>query len=352
MKIQREAFGKLQDGREVDLYTITNKDGSELQITNYGAAIVSLKVPDRNGKMESVVLGFDSLRHYEKFRHFYGAIVGRYANRLNKGIFSLNGTEYQLAANDGDNHLHGGIMGFDRVVWETGNIFNANSNTIKLSYLSKDMEEGYPGNLSVTVTYTFSEDHELTISYEIKTDKPTIKNVSNHAYFNLSGNLKENILGHELMLNADYFLPVKPGLIPTGEIRDVRGTPMDFLQPHKIGERINENYNQLEFGLGYDHNWILKDDSSSLDYAGYVYEPLSGRRMDVYTTEPGIQFYSGNFMDGTYTSAQGIAHDYRYAMCLETQHYPDSPNHPEFPSTVLNPGAVYNSKTVYKFSVK
>jgi aldose 1-epimerase len=297
-------------------------------------------------------LGFKNLKEYETIRHFYGAIVGRWGNRIDKGKFKLNGKEYILATNDGENHLHGGLLGFDRQLWDYEELTYEDKPAIKFSYLSKDGEEGYPGNLNVSVVYTFSEDKELGIHYEISTDQPTIKNVTNHSYFNLSGNVKTDILNHELYLNADHYLPVVKGLIPTGEIAPVAGTPMDFTTPHKIGERINEDNEQLKFGLGYDHCWVLNKNNNGMNYAGYVYDRASGRKMDIYTTEPAIQFYSGNFMDGSDIGHENLPYKYRYGMCLETQHYPDSPNHENFPSTVLNPGENYESTTVYKFSVE
>ncbi|MFC2084745.1 aldose epimerase family protein [Bacteroidota bacterium] len=352
MKIKKSSFGKLDDGSEIYLYTMTNKDNSEVQITNYGAAVVAVKVPDKKGIIEDVVLGFEKLEDYVKIRGFYGAIVGRYGNRIGKGKFTLEGKEYFLSVNDGENHLHGGIKGFDRVTWRVES-FSADKNAkLRLSYLSADGEEGYPGNLKVEVVYTFTSNNELKIEYKIKTDKATVINITNHAYFNLSGNLKENILNHELMLNADYFIPVDNGLIPAGEIKSVKNTPMDFTKSHSIGDRINEENEQLKYGLGYDHNWIVKDEGKDLKLAGTLYEPKSGRFMEIYTTEPGIQFYSGNFMDGSHSGHNGIVYNYRYAMCLETQHYPDSPNHNNFPSTVLKPGEIYESTTIYKFSSK
>ena len=352
MEIKKEIYGTLQDGREVYLFTLKTTDGSELRLMNYGATVLSLRVPDRNGKMENVILGFKDLKDYENIRHFYGAIVGRWGNRINKGRFSLNGKEYILATNDGENHLHGGIMGFDRVLWDYEELVYHDLPAVKFSYLSKDGEEGYPGNLKVSVIYTYSEKHELGIYYEMSTDKPTVKNVTNHAYFNLSGYVKSDILNHELVLHADYFLPVVAGLIPTGELRPVKGTPMDFTSPHKIGERINVNDEQIKYGLGYDQCWVINMNESGINNAGYVYDHASGRRMDIFTTEPAIQFYSGNFMDGSDIGQEGLPYRHRSAMCLETQHYPDSPNQNEFPSTVLNPGEVYKSTTIYKFSIK
>jgi len=352
MEIKKEVYGILQDGREVYLFTLKISDGSELKLTNFGATVVSLKVPDRKGKMENVILGFKDLKDYENIRHFYGAIVGRWGNRIDKGKFTLNGQEYTLATNDGENHLHGGIIGFDRILWDYEELVYKDLPAVKFSYLSKDGEEGYPGNLKLSVIYTYSEQNELGIYYEMTTDQSTVKNVTNHSYFNLSGDVKDDILNHDLVLNADNFLPVVAGLIPTGEIKSVKGTPMDFTYPHKIGERINQDDEQLKYGLGYDHCWVINVSDDGLNNAGYIYDSTSGRRMDIYTTEPAIQFYSGNFMDGSDIGHEGLPYNYRFAMCLETQHYPDSPNQKDFPTTVLNPGEVYKSTTIYKFSVE
>jgi len=352
MTIKKETYGTLQDGREVHLFTLETSDGSELRLTNFGATVLSLKVPDRNGKMENVILGFKDLKDYENIRHFYGAIVGRWGNRIAKGKFTLNGKEYTLATNNGENHLHGGIMGFDRVLWDYEELSYNDLPAVKFSYLSKDGEEGFPGNFKVSVIYTYSEEKKLGIYYEMTTDQATVKNITNHAYFNLSGDVKDDILSHDLVLNADHFLPVDEGWIPFGEIRPVNGTPMDFTSPHKIGERINDYDKQLKNGMGYDHCWVLNKSESGMNNAGYIYDNSSGRRMDIYTTEPAIQFYSGNFMDGADIGHVGLPYNYRSAMCLETQHYPDSPNQEDFPTTVLNPGEVYKSTTIYKFSVK
>ena len=352
MTEQKEIFGELKDGRSAHLFTLRLEDGSSIKLTDFGAAIVSLQVPDRKGNLEHVVLGFRTLQEYESIRHFYGAIVGRWGNRIAKGEFTLDGVSYHLAVNDGENHLHGGLNGFDRVLWNSEEITLKGQPAIRFSYLSKDGEEGYPGNFSVSVIYTFSTEKEVGIYYEMSSDKATIKNVTNHAYFNLSGNVKKDILTHQLMLNADHFLPVKKGLIPTGEVQNVRETAFDFTKPRLIGERINNNEQQLVYGLGYDHCWVLNQTDSDLNYAGYLYDPESGRRMDIYTTEPGIQFYSGNFMDGTDIGHNGVPYTYRSAVCLETQHFPDSPNQADFPSAVLRPGEIYKSRTVYKFSVQ
>ena len=352
MEIKKEVYGTLQDGREVYLFTLKISDGSELKLTNFGATVVSLKVPDRKGKIENVILGFKDFKDYENIRHFYGAIVGRWGNRIDKGKFTLNGQEYTLATNDGENHLHGGIMGFDRMLWAYEETVYKDIPAVKFSYLSKDGEEGYPGNLKLSVIYTYSEQNELGIYYKMTTDQLTVKNITNHSYFNLSGDVKDDILKHDLVLNADKFLPVVAGLIPTGELKSVKGTPMDFTSPHKIGERINEDDEQLKYGLGYDHCWVINESKEGMNNAGYIYDSVSGRRMDIYTTEPAIQFYSGNFMDGSDIGHEGLPYNYRSAMCLETQHYPDSPNQESFPTTVLIPGEVYKSTTIYKFSVK
>lgn len=353
MDIVKSSFGKLKNGSEIFIFTLTHPDGSEVKITNFGAAIVSVKVPDNKGVIEDVVLGFDTIEDYENIRGFYGAIVGRYGNRIAKGKFTLEGVEYTLAINDGENHLHGGIMGFDRVPWTIATFStDENSAGVRFSYLSKDGEEGYPGNMRTEVTYSFTLEHEVVIDYQITTDKATVKNVTNHSYFNLSGNLKSDILNHKLMLNAEKYTPVVKGLIPTGDYSSVEDTPMDFRKSFPIGARINEDNEQLKFGFGYDHNWILNGPEGEMKLAALVYEPVSGRLMQVFTTEPGIQFYSGNFMDGSHAGHSGRIYNYRYAMCLETQHFPDSPNHNNFPSTELRAGEKYTSKTIYKFSVK
>jgi aldose 1-epimerase len=351
MLIEKKIFGKLNDGTQIDIYTIRHVDGSEIQIMNYGAAIVSLKVPDKEGRVEEVVLGFDNLKDYENIRNFYGAIVGRSGNRIAKGKFSLNGIEYKLAINDGENHLHGGIKGFDRVVWDAKEINDELNPGVKLSYVSSDGEEGYPGKLLVDVTYTFSSDYVLGIDYNITCDKTTIKNITNHSYFNLSGNVKESILDHSIIFNSEKFLPSIKGLIPTGEFRNVKGTPMDFTLPHRIGERINEEDEQLKIGAGYDHAWVLKKATDSLDFAGSLYDPKSCRLMEIFTTEPGIGFYSGNFLDGSHSGHNGVIYKFRDGLCLQTQHFPDTPNHNNFPSTKLEPGETYQSKTIYKFSI-
>lgn len=352
MEIKKKSFGHVSE-TEIILFTIKHDDGTIAKFTNYGATLVALKIPDKNKKIDNVVLGFDQFEQYKEIRAFYGATVGRYANRIDNGNFVLNGKEFQLNSNEGNNHLHGGINGFDRVIWDY-EIIEDSIPSIKFSYLSEDGEENYPGNFNISVTYSFTPKHELIIQYEMSTDQPTIKNVSNHSYFNLSGNVKNSILNHYLQLNSEEFLPIDDELIPTGELRKVEDTPMDFRKPIKIGARINLDNTQLKYGGGYDHCWVLnqKTFKDDLIFAGELFDSVSGRVMEIYTTEPAIQFYSGNFMDGTHKGREGIPYKYRHAVCLETQHYPDSPNHENFPSTILNPGDKYISKTVYKFFIK
>ncbi|HUT28741.1 MAG TPA: aldose epimerase family protein [Sedimentisphaerales bacterium] len=352
MDVKKEIFGNMPDGRQVDLYTLTNAYGVRARIMTYGAIVVSLEVPDRNGKMGDVVLGFDTLEEYLKGHPYFGAIVGRYGNRIGKGRFTLNGVEYKLATNNGENHLHGGIKGFDKVVWDAEPVKQADAVGVKLSYLSKDGEEGYPGNLTCIVGYTLNNSDEFNIWYEALTDKPTPVNLTHHSYFNLAGAGSGDILGHELMLKADRFTPVDAGLIPTGAKASVKGTPMDFLKPTAIGARINQDDEQLKFGLGYDHNFVLNKTDASLTLAAQVYEPTTGRVMDVHTTEPGIQFYSGNFLDGSNVGKGGKVYEHRTGFCLETQHFPDSPNKPQFPSVILNPGEKYTHVTLHKFYTK
>jgi aldose 1-epimerase len=351
MDIDVQDFGETPDGQEVRLYTLTNANGLTAQITNYGAIVTSLEVPDEKGDMDDVVLGYDNLQDYIEETPYFGAIVGRYGNRIGKGRFTLDGVTYTLATNDNENHLHGGLKGFDKVVWKDTPVWRADAIGVRLSYLSEDGEEGYPGNLKATVIYLLTNDNGLRIEYEATTDKATPVNLTHHGYFNLTGG-ERDILGHELMLNADQFTPVDEGLIPTGELRNVEGTPMDFTRPTPIGERIDGDYEQLRFGGGYDHNWVLNKDNGGLTLAARVHEPTTGRVMEVYTTEPGVQFYAGNFLDGTITGKDGIVYKHRWGFCLETQHFPDSPNEPDFPSTILRPGQKYESTTVYRFLTK
>jgi aldose 1-epimerase len=347
----RSIYGRLEDGTEVALYTLTNTLGTTMTVTNYGGIIVSLKTADRTGIFEDIVLGYDSLSSYIKSNPYFGAIIGRYGNRIAKGKFKLDDQTYNLAVNDGENHLHGGIKGFDKIVWTADNYITPDGAVVKLTYTSKDLEEGYPGNLEAEVVYILTNDNELKIDYKATTDKKTIVNLTNHSYFNLTGNTKRDILDHSLTLAASKFLPVDKTLIPTGEMKDVKGTPFDFTSEFVIGERINDNDQQLKLGGGYDHCWVV-DNTDNLMPIATVYDSGSGRFMEVYTTEPGVQFYSGNFLNGSITGKFNTKYTKRFGLCLETQHFPDSPNKPSFPSTVLNPGEVYTSQTIYKFSVK
>jgi len=346
VNIQKEIFGKTSDGKEVELFTLNNENGVELKIMTYGATIVSLKVPDKNGQLGDIILGYDNLKDYIDNSPYFGATVGRYANRIRRGQFTLNGVKYQLSINDGKNHLHGGIKGFDKVIWDAQPVKKDTTVGLKLTYHSKDGEQGYPGNLIASITYTLTNNNKLKMNYEATTDKPTIVNLSNHSYFNLAGQGKSDVLDHKIMMAADSFTPVDDELIPTGEIRDVKGTPMDFTSPMAIGTRINEVMG------GYDHNFVLNNKDGSLALAVRVYEPTSGRVMEIYTKQPGIQFYSGNFLDGTIIGKEGKIYKKHYAFCLEPQHFPDSPNHYNFPSVVLNPGEKYSQYSVYIFSAK
>jgi aldose 1-epimerase len=350
--VKKESFGKV-DGRAVDLYTLTSTHGMEARITNYGGILVSLRVPDRAGHLDDVVLGFDDVGGYLKAPStYFGALVGRYGNRIARGRFTLDGVEYKLAVNNGANHLHGGIKGFDKVIWTAKPLETRIGPALELTYLSRDGEEGYPGNLSVTVVYTLTINDELKIDYSATTDKNTVVNLTHHSYFNLAGQGNGDILKHQLTMNANRFTPVDEGLIPTGELRSVKGTPFDFTKQTAIGARINETDEQLKFGTGYDHNLVLKGPTGQLRQAAKVYEPTTGRVMEVWTTEPGLQFYSGNFLDGTLTGKGGKVYNQRYGFCLETQHFPDSPNKPNFPSTVLKKGGRYMTTTIYRFSVQ
>lgn len=350
--MEKGIFGKTPDGQEVEIVHLKNKSGMQAGIMTYGATLVSLTVPDRHGVMSDIVLGFDSLFNYVKESPYFGSTVGRYGNRIGKGLFELNGAKYTLAVNNGANHLHGGLKGFDKVVWTVDQKESVEGKSLVLRYVSKGGEEGYPGTLTVKVVYSLTDENELRIDYEATTDKPTIVNLTHHSYFNLSGAGNGDILGHELFIDADRFTPVDEGLIPTGELRSVRGTPMDFTKPEVIGARINAPYEQLKKGGGYDHNWVLNKVAGTFGLAARAYEKTSGRVMEVLTTEPGIQFYSGNFLDGTLTGKGGKKYGHRFGFCLETQHFPDSPNKPQFPSTALNPGSVYKTSTIYRFSAK
>jgi aldose 1-epimerase len=367
MSVTKEPFGHLPDGSAVEIFTLTNDGGLKARLMTYGAILVSFEVPGRDGRPGDVVLGYGTLDGYVKNNPYFGAIVGRYGNRIAKGLFTLDGVPYKLAANNGENHLHGGVKGFDKVVWAAEPVKEAGAVGVKFTYLSKDGEEGYPGNLACAVTYKLtnvkgralaaevdlrakpgapSADNELTISYEATTDKATPVNLTHHSYWNLAGQGNGDILRHELGLNADRYTPVDKGLIPTGEIVPVKGTPMDFTTPMAIGARIA----QVEGG--YDHNYVLNRIGEGLFPAARLHDPQSGRTMEISTTEPGIQFYSGNFLDGTITGKSGKVYQKHCGLCLETQHFPDSPNKPNFPSTILKPGNVYKSLTIHKFSAR
>lgn len=343
MSIKKEFFGETTDGEKVDLYTLTNRNNMVVKITNYGAIVTSIVVPDKKGEMADVVLGFDTLAGYLAEHPYFGAVVGRYGNRIAKSMFTLDGTTYKLAANNGSHHLHGGIKGFDKVVWSAEEIEKENEPGIKLSYLSKDGEEGYPGNLSVTVIYSLTDENELKINYTAETDKATPVNLTHHSYFNLEGAGSGDTLGHLLTIHADRYTVVDEELIPTGEIKTIENTPLDFRKPAGIGSRIKDVKG------GYDHNYILNNNEGAMRPAASVTAPASGRVMDVLTTEPAIQFYSGNFLDGSNKGKKGCVYHKHYGFCLETQHYPDSPNHPSFPSTILKPGERYRHYTIYKF---
>ena len=350
--ITKASFGKTADGQSVDIYTLTNQRGMQVRITNYGGIVVSLTAPDRNRKFADVALGYNDLASYEKppFPYF-GAIIGRYGNRIAKGRFTLNGVEYKLAANNGENHLHGGIKGFDKMVWTVRQVRTTPAGpALFLTYVSKDGEEGYPGNLTVNVVYTLTHKNELKIDYVASTDKDTVTNLTHHSYFNLAGEGNGDILGHSLLLKANTFVATNDQAIPTGELRNVANTPFDFRTANTIGARINqETDEQIKFGKGYDHTWVINGRAGSLRQAAVVYEPTSGRVMEVWTTEPGVQFYTGNYLDGTITGKSGKPYPRRSGFCLETQHYPDSPNQPGFPTTTLKKGATYRSTTIYRF---
>jgi aldose 1-epimerase len=348
-----QSFGKTSDGHEVSLYTLKNRSGMEAKITNYGGIITSIKVKDRHGKFGDVVLGFENLDGYlsKTNKSYFGAIIGRYANRIAHGTFVLDGHQYHIPTNDGPNSLHGGLRGFDKRVWDAKDVSTARASELELHYLSRDGEEGFPGNLSVTVRYSLGDENDLHIDYYATTDKDTVLNLTNHSYFNLTGPGSGEILNHKLTLQADQFTPIDKTLIPTGAIQSVAGTPLDFRKPTAIGSRINQDDPQLKFGKGYDHSFVLNHSGHELSLAAKVEEPQSGRVLEVLTTQPGIQFYSGNFLDGSVHGIGG-AYKFRSALCLETQHFPDSPNHPNFPSVVLRPGEQFHQTTVFRFSTE
>lgn len=353
--IQVHPFGVISSGQTTDLYVLTNNRGMVVAITNFGATVVSIKVPDRTGHVDDILLGYDAAKGYEAGDAHFGGTIGRYGNRIAHGSFTLDGHVYTLPKNNGENTLHGGIHGFDKKIWAAKEVDSKDGAAVRFTYVSPDGEEGFPGTLTTTVTFTLYKDKdELRIDYTASTDKPTVVNLTNHSYFNLSGQGSGDILATRLQLNASRFTPVDASMIPTGELRAVKGTPFDFTKPVAIGERINADGEQIKFGRGYDHNWVLdaKAGSATPELAAIAHDPKSGRVLEVLTTEPGVQFYTGNFLDGSEHGKGGIAYQQRTAFCLETQHFPDSPNHPSFPTTTLLPGKTFHSTTIFRFSVK
>lgn len=350
--ISRAAFGHTPDGTPVEIFTLRNRSGMEACITNYGGIVTSLKTADSAGKFADVVLGFDRLENYLAGHPYFGALIGRYGNRIARGQFSLDGRIYQLAVNNGDNALHGGLKGFDKVVWRVTAVdVSQNEPKLTLTYLSPDGEENFPGNLTVSATYRLTDDNALRLDLEATTDKPTICNLTHHSYFNLAG--RGDVLGHIVHINADKFTPVDSGMIPTGELRSVKNSPFDFLKPVPIGQRIQDMTDeQIKFANGYDHNYVLNKTTDELSLAARVSEPGTGRTMEVWTTEPATQFYTGNFLDGTLTGKHGWVYQARNGFCFEPQHFPDSPNQPHFPSTELKPGEIYRSTMLYKFDAE
>lgn len=342
------------DFDNVKLYKLTNAKGMSIEVTNYGAIITAIHVPDRNGKLGDVALGYNQLKDYTNAvdKPYFGAIVGRYGNRIAKGKFTLDGVEYSLAVNNPPNHLHGGVVGFDKVIWDAETFSDAGGQGIKLHYLAKDGEEGYPGNLKIEVTYQLSDNNELKVDYLATTDKATPVNLTQHTYFNLKGEGEGDILGHQLMLNCDRYTPVDETLIPTGQLAPVAGTPFDFTQAKPIGQDIGQDHTQLEYGGGYDHNFVVNGEPGTMRLAARVYEPTTGRVLEVHTDEPGIQFYCGNFLTGVLKGKAGKAYVYRGGFCLETQHFPDSPNQSNFPSCIVKPGSPYETTTIFKFSAR
>lgn len=350
--ITEYSFGEwFTEPNPIEIYTLTNAHGLQLRVLNFGGIVQSLRVPDRDGNLDDIVLGFDHIEPYFKNDPHFGSIIGRYANRIANGEFSLDGVKYRLPRNNGPNTLHGGMKGFDKVLWQAQTFDKRDEVELSLNYASQDGEEGFPGNLKVRITYSLNDSDELIIDYSATTDKPTIVNLTSHSYFNLAGQGKGDILGHELMVNAERFTPVDGNMIPTGELRPVRGTPLDFTRTTAIGARINDNYDQLALANGYDHNFVIDRKGSGMTFAARVHEPTTGRILEIYTTEPGIQFYSGNWLDGSLMGKQGRVYKKHYGFALETEHFPDSPNHSTFPSTVLKPSHTYHSRTLYKFSI-
>jgi aldose 1-epimerase len=352
MNITKRLFGNTTEGTPVEIFTLKNSKGITVEITNFGGIIVSIKVPDKSGNFEDVVLGHDKLENYMRKGPYFGAIIGRHGNRIEGASFEINGVEYKLTKNEGENQLHGGITGFDKVVWQAEVVNEEGKESLELSYLSKDREEGYPGNLKVKVTYTVTEDNELKIDYYGVTDKDTVVNLTNHSYFNLSGHASGDILDHKVMINADKFTPADKESLPTGEIREVKGTPMDFTTFTTVRNNIDCDDEQIRFGGGYDHNWVLNVSGKTPEKAAEVVDEKSGRFMEVYTTKPGVQFYTGNFLDGSEIGKDGAAYNKRSGLCLETQYFPNSLKHKHFPSPILRAGEEYNHTTIYKFLTK
>jgi aldose 1-epimerase len=348
--IEKSPFGAMPDGRAVEIFTLRNRQGTEARIMTYGGILVSLKAADKNGKFDDVVLGYEKLDGYLASSPYFGALIGRYGNRIAKGKFSLNGRNYTLATNNGVNHLHGGLKGFDKVVWKSRPRLTSNGPSLQLEYLSKDGEEGFPGNLSVTVIYTLTNDNALRLDFTATSDQDTICNLTHHSYFNLRGS--GDILDHEFQINADTFTAVDETLIPTGEFRAVSGTPYDLRKSSAIRQRISEPHDQLKIAGGYDQNFVINKPPGELGQAARVFEAVTGRVVEVFTTEPGMQFYTGNFLNGTLLGKGGRFYQKRDAFCLEPQHHPDSPNHPNFPSVVLRPGETYKQTSLYRFSVQ
>ncbi len=345
--IKRDSWGVTKKNESVDCYTLKNKNGMEVRISTYGGTIISLKTPDKNGRFADVVLGFDKLSDYEEKSPYFGSLIGRYGNRIGKGVFELNGKSYTLAQNHNGQHLHGGIFGFDKVVWAA----TRDRGSLKLTYTSKDGEEGYPGNLRVTATYSLTENNELKLLFDAITDQATVCNLTQHSYFNLSG--AETILDHELQIYGEWMTPINADFVTTGDYLSVEGTPFDFRTPHRIGERVNASDSQLNIGKGYDHNWVIKKEhDGKLAPMATVYDPISGRVLEVLSTEPGIQFYGGNFLDGTLKGKGDKIYAFRGGFCLEPQHFPDSPNKPQFPTVTLNPGISYHHEIIYRFSLR
>ena len=352
VRVEKQDFGTLDDGKKVELYTLRNKSGASTQIMSLGATIVSINVPDRNEEIDDIALGFDDSQKYMDYSSYFGAIVGRFGNRIRNGKFSLDGKRYQLAINNAPNSLHGGEVGFDKRIWKAQSKVDGDVGTVVFSLVSDDGEEGFPGKMDVIVSYSFDDDNRLTVEYTATTSEPTVLNLTQHSYFNLDGHAAGSIESHHLQIFADTYTPVDSTLIPTGEIESVVGTPMDFLIEKPIGRDISADFEQIEFGMGYDHNWVLGNSNNELQLAATAYSPGTGRELRVYTDQPGVQFYSGNFLDGSTIGKGGVKYIQRSGFCLETQHFPDSPNQPDFPSTVLRPGETFHSTTVFDFGTR